>query len=467
MIKVFHIAVREFLATVLTKGFLFGILFPPLMILIMSIVMPLLMNKAAPRVKGHVAVIDATGDVAPRLEKAFTEEAIRQRREKRNADVMDSAGVPKSVQQAGGAAGAMGQAREQAPSMTLKVLPPDSDVEAAKAAIRQDAASGSGGGKEVEDGGDPRLALVVIPTGAVTAEAGKPYGGFDLFVAPKLDIEVRGDVEAQVRDAIVDARIKAANMDIAAVRSITQRPSASTKAITSTGEKKGSEVAQLLIPGAFMLLLWISVFTCGQYLLSSTIEEKSNRVMEVLLSAVSPMQLMAGKIMGQMWVGIVMLTLYGGAGIFGLIAMAMLDFVDLTNLIYLAVYFVIAFSLIACLMAAVGSAVNDVREAQSLLGPIMIVLIIPMMLWMPILRNPNSTFAQVASFVPPISPFVMVLRVAGSEKIPTWQIPASIAVGFISVGVFLWAASKVFRIGVLMYGKPPNIATLIKWIRMA
>lgn len=465
MIKVIHIAVREFLATVLTKGFLFGILFPPLMIVIMSIVMPLLMNKASPRVKGHVAVIDATGEVAPRLEKAFTEDAISRRREKRNAEVMDNAGVPKNVQNAGSAAGAMGPGQQPTPDMTLKVLPPESDVEAAKAAIRQDAAAG--GGKELEEGGDPRLALVVIPATAVTPEAGKAYSGFDLFVAPKLDIEVRGDVEAQVREAIVDARIKAANMDVAVVRAITQRPAAATKAITSTGEKKGSEVAQLLIPGAFMLLLWISVFTCGQYLLSSTIEEKSNRVMEVLLSAVSPMQLMAGKILGQMWVGMVMLVLYGGAGGMALIGFAMADFVDWINLVYLAIYFVIAFSLIACLMAAVGSAVNDIREAQSLLGPIMIVLIIPMMLWMPILRNPNSTFAQVASFVPPISPFVMVLRVAGSEKIPTWQIPASIVVGFISVGGFLWASAKVFRIGVLMYGKPPNIGTLIKWIRMA
>lgn len=464
MIKVFHIAVREFLATVLTKGFLFGILFPPLMIAIMSILMPMLMNKAAPKVKGHVAIIDATGEVAPRLERAFTEDAIRQRREKRNAEMFDQSGVPKQVQKAAAANAA--QTAEPAPDLTLKTLPADTDVEAAKAAIRQDAAAGADG-KVATDVADPRLALVVIPRAAVTPETGKPYGGFDLFVTPKLDIEVRGDVEAQVRDAIVDARITAAKMDIQAVRAITNRPEASTKAITSTGEKKGSEVAQLLIPGAFMLLLWISVFTCGQYLLSSTIEEKSNRVMEVLLSAVSPIQLMAGKILGQMCVGIVMLVLYGGAGIFGLVAAAMLDFIDLSNLIYLGIYFVIAFSLIACLMAAVGSAVNDIREAQSLLGPIMIVLIIPMMLWMPILRNPNSMFAQVASFVPPISPFVMVLRVAGSEKIPTWQIPASIVVGFISVGVFLWAASKVFRIGVLMYGKPPNIPTLIKWIRMA
>lgn len=462
MIKVFHIAVREFLATVLTKGFLFGILFPPILIAIMSILMPLLMNKAAPKVKGHVAIIDATGEVAPRLERAFTEDAIRQRRDKRQGAMLDEAGVPKPVQQA-----AKSGQGEPAPSLTLKVLPIGTDVEVAKAAIRQDAAAGASGGKEADEVSDPRLALLVIPLDAVAPQEGKRYAGFDMFVAPKLDIEVRGDVEAQVREAIVDARITAANMNVESVRAITSRPEATTKAITSTGEKKGSEIAQLLIPGAFMLLLWISVFTCGQYLLSSTIEEKSNRVMEVLLSAVSPIQLMAGKILGQMCVGIVMLTLYGSAGIFGLVAAAMLDFVDLSNLAYLAIYFVIAFSLIACLMAAVGSAVNDIREAQSLLGPIMIVLIIPMMLWMPILRNPNSTFAQVASFVPPISPFVMVLRVAGSEKIPTWQIPASIVVGFISVGVFLWAAAKVFRIGVLMYGKPPNIATLIRWVRMA
>ncbi len=97
----------------------------------------------------------------------------------------------------------------------------------------------------------------------------------------------------------------------------------------------------------------------------------------------------------------------------------------------------------------------------------MIVLVIPMMLWFPILRNPNSTFATVCSFIPPISPFIMVLRISGSEKIPAWEIPVSIAVGLVSVVVAAWAAAKIFRIGVLMYGKPPNFPTLIKWIRMA
>jgi ABC-2 type transport system permease protein len=464
VIKIFHVASREFLATVLTKGFIFGILFPPLMIGIMSTVMPALMNKAAPKVKGHVAIIDATGQVAPRLADAFTEKALLERRDKRNADLIERSGVPDSMKNmAPSSVGAAAVA--QAPDLKLTLLPPDADVDAAKAEIRQNAATA---GKNDDPNADPRLALVVVPKEAVQRVPGQPYKGFDLFVAPKLDIEVRSDIESQVKDAIVDARISAANLDAEAIKAITHRPDSSTKAITSSGEeKKQNDAAQFLIPAAFMFLLWISVFTCGQYLLSSTIEEKSNRVMEVLLSAVSPIQLMSGKILGQMCVGIAILCLYGGAGMFALVAFALLDVIDFMNLIYLGIYFVIAFSLIACVMAAVGSAVNDIREAQSLLGPIMIVLVIPMMLWMPILRNPNSTFAQIASFIPPIGPFVMVLRVAGSEKIPAWQIPASILVGFISVGVFLWATAKIFRIGVLMYGKAPNLGTLIRWIRMA
>jgi ABC-2 type transport system permease protein len=237
--------------------------------------------------------------------------------------------------------------------------------------------------------------------------------------------------------------------------------------VTAQGDQKIDEAAKILIPAAFMFLLWISTFTCGQYLLTSTIEEKSSRVMEVILSAVSPMQLLTGKILGQMCVGLVILVVYCGLGMAGLVVASMMSVIDPINLVYLAVYFVIAFFIIASLMAAVGSAVSDVREAQSLLGPVMIILIIPMMLWLPILRNPNSTFAQVCSFIPPISPFVMVLRLSGSEPVPFWQVIATVLLGGVTILTCLWAAGKVFRVGVLMYGKPPDLRTLIRWIRMA
>ena len=200
---------------------------------------------------------------------------------------------------------------------------------------------------------------------------------------------------------------------------------------------------------------------------SGVVAEKSSRVMEVILSAVSPMQLLSGKIAGQACVGLVILVVYSSAGLAALLAAAMFEMIDTMMLVYLFVYFFIAFASIACLFAAVGSAVSDINEAQSLIGPVMIVLVIPMMLWLPILQNPNSTFAQICSFVPPISPFIMVLRLAGSEPVPIWQIPATMLLGVGTVFAMAWAAAKIFRIGVLMYGKPPNLPTLIKWIRMA
>ncbi len=120
-----------------------------------------------------------------------------------------------------------------------------------------------------------------------------------------------------------------------------------------------------------MLLLWIATFTAGQYLLSGTIEEKSNRVMEVLLSAASPMQLMVGKIIGKGAVGALLLLLYGGAGILALVAFALSYLIQWHTLGLVAVYFVLAYVTIACMMSAVGAAVTEITEAQSLLGPIM------------------------------------------------------------------------------------------------
>ena len=460
--KTFQVAWREFKATVLTKAFLIAMVLPPAIMTVMFTLMPILMNQAAPRVTGRVAVVDQSGAVMPLLKDAFTTENMGSRRSRRvqKATEQVSKNVPGVVDPAQMQAAAA--ATEVRTQLSLEPLDKGVDVKAAKAEMMGVSGKDSGDGLQ-----NPRLVLAVIPVDAVTPESGKPYTGFELYVAPKLDIEVQEDIGNQIAKAIVDARIAASSMDVKQVRTLIERPDFDAVTVTAEGERKTNAAAAMLIPGAFLFLLWISVFSAGQYLLTSTIEEKSNRVMEVLLSAVSPMQLMVGKILGQMAVGGLILVLYAGVGVMGLVAAALTHLIDPMNLVYLCVYFLIAFFLVAAMMAAVGSAVSDVREAQSLIGPVMIVLIIPMMLWFPILRNPNSVFAQVCSFLPPISPFIMVLRLAGSEPVPFWQIPATILVGIVYSVIAAWAAAKIFRIGVLMYGKPPNFATLIKWVRMA
>jgi ABC-2 type transport system permease protein len=216
-----------------------------------------------------------------------------------------------------------------------------------------------------------------------------------------------------------------------------------------------------------MAVLMISVMIGGQYLLTTTVEEKSSRVVEVLLSALSPMQLMTGKILGQLCVGLTILLIYSSVGGGALILYGLADLIGLVPLIYMIVFFLIAYVTVGALMAAVGSAVNDMREAQSLQGPVMITLIIPYMLWFPISRDPNSLFATIISFLPPVNPFVMMLRITSTEPPPTWQVLLSILVGLLGVYVAVWAAAKVFRIGLLMFGKPPNLVTLVRWVRMA
>jgi ABC-2 type transport system permease protein len=462
MRRVFWVAWREFTATVMTKAFLIGIFLPPVMITLAMTLLPALMNREAPSVSGHIAVIDRSGQVGEKVVKAFSPEAVEKRRhermEKLLAEVPPVPGAKEKIAESQ----KLTDKFAPPPQLSVVVLDPTTDVDAAKKPILE------ARGKEKETGNkETRLGLIVIPPEAVTPAKPGEYGGFELFVAPRLDIEVQGDIETQVARSIVDARLESNHLSVDDVRAMVKRPDVKTKAVTAQGDQQSNEAAKLLLPGAFMFLLYMSVMICGQGLLASTIEEKSTRVMELVLSAVTPVQLMVGKIIGQMAVGLVFLGVYASAGLAALTFFALLSNVDMMNLVWLGVFFVIAFGMMASLFAAVGSAVNDIREAQTLQTPLMLVMIIPILLWMPILRNPNSTFAQVMSFVPPASPFVMVLRLAGSEKIPAWQVPASIAVGLFFMLLFLWAAAKIFKVGVLMYGRPPNLLTLLKWIRMA
>ncbi len=510
MYKTLIVAVREFASTVLTKGFLFGIIMMPLMIFIAIIGISVLMKNAGPKVEGTVAIIDHSGLVAPRIVERFTPEAI----EKEKAESAEmiagateqlTAGTPLPEAQKQMATGivkdAARAAAEKARGISIETLPVDADVEKEKAGLATvdiHARSSDATARK------PRVMLVVIPRQSVTPEtvggdapppppapepgAGtsiaslttdkpesrSPYAKYEVFTAPKLDFEIRQRVQRKVEDSIVDARIESdprlvrSGLSPATLRGILGTPGSEIINVTKTGEKKGKlGELQMLIPMAFILLLFMAVMVSGQSLLTTTIEEKSSRVMEVLLSAVSPMQLMVGKILGQMGVGLLILILYAGMGVGGLIALSLADLIDFSKIIYLIVFFVIAYFTVASMMAAIGSAVSELREAQTLMTPVMMIMIIPWILWLPISRAPNSLMAQILSFVPGANPFVMVIRLCGSEPVPAWQIPLSILVGAATAVFCAWAAAKVFRIGVLMYGKPPNFRTLVKWVKMA
>jgi len=482
MMKTFLVARREFVTTVFTKGFLLGVLMTPVMIVMVVGAISLTQLLKGPTVTGNIAVIDQTpgGAVGPRVLERFSTERIEKERADRAAAVGKLAeeqaqklGVAGPQTQAAGrfATAALDNELAKLKALSVTVLPPGTDIEEQKKLLGEVDVRGQ---RDVPGKGVGTIAVAIVPEGALSPGESGAYSRFELLTANRLDTEITSEIERRVGQAIVDARVAAdprfaaGGLGVQELRRLLDAPDAKVGAVTAGGGvKKSAGVFQFMLPMAFMLLLMMSVMTGGNYLLTTTIEEKSSRVMEVLLSAVSPLELMVGKILGQMCVGLVILVVYSGMGIASLFAFALQHQLDPMMLVYLVVFFLIAFTTIASMMAAVGSAVNELREAQSLMTPLMLLIMLPWLLWMPISRAPNSMFATILSFVPGVNPFVMMLRLSGSEPPPAWQPPVAILVGLVTVVVCAWGASKVFRVGVLMYGKPPNFRTLLRWIRMA
>ena len=450
--KVMSVALREFRATVLTKGFVLGVVLAPVLgVAAMGIAAWAATQQMSP-VSGTLAIIDPSGKVAPlAAEELSPERRARQAGEAVEAGMKE---LPEGV-------------RDQARAAASAGIGPAVDI--AVDDVRDPEREQELRGK-VADGSLLGLAIVgedVLRVRPPGAEGEAP--GFTLVVPPSSAPRVTNLLDDAVAEAIVRARVAGAGADYAALGSLMERPGASVRRMSEDGtEATESVAARLILPLGFMLLVWIATFSSGQYLLTATIEEKSNKVMEVILSAVSPMQLLTGKILGYAMVSALIVGVYGSMGIAGLAAAAMADLVSPWSLALLAVYFVMAYAFVATMMAGAGSAVTDLQEAQSLLTPLMLVLTLPLLLVMPVTEHPNGWIATTMSFVPPAIPFIMAVRLAASgDPVPAWQVAATIVWGFAWVGVFLWAGAKVFRVGILMQGKPPSPRELWRWIRMS
>jgi ABC-2 type transport system permease protein len=176
---------------------------------------------------------------------------------------------------------------------------------------------------------------------------------------------------------------------------------------------------------------------------------------------------MWGKLLGQLGVGLVVMGVYVGLGLLGLSQFSMLSLLEPQLVVFLFVFYLVTYLMFGSLMLSVGAAVNQVADAQSLMGPIMLLLLTPYVLTPIIGQAPNSTFSVVVSFIPPVNTFAMMARLASDTPPPLWQALLTIVVGFAGAAVCVWFAARIFRISLLLHGKPPNLATMIRWARMA
>ena len=456
MKRILTIASRDFVAVISTKGFIVGLLVMPAIMVLMVTLGPRLFDDTNFQIEGEFALIDPTGSVATELQAALDPDAIAERRLAEFRRELEQA--PDAVQ--GLAEMAVTQSMDEvlgpAPNVRLIERPADVDIEVEKQWLSE------------ESEGLRHVALIAIHDNAVRPAAGEStFGTYDLYIPPGLDDRVGDFINSTIREAIVNARVSAQALDRETIDSIVRVPRQRSITVTEGQERQTVDEFSFVLPMAFMMLMFMGVMVGGQSMLTSTIEEKSSRVVEVLLSAVSPMELMAGKLLGSISVSMVAMGFYLLMGLTLLSSFSLFGLLDPWLILYLLIFFVIGFFVMGSLMMAVGAAVNEMSEAQSLMMPLMLVMIVPMVLWPAISRNPNSMLAIAVSFVPPINPFGMLIRMASSQPPPLWQVWLSIGIGAASVFGALWVAAKIFRIGLLMYGKPPDLKTLIRWVRAA
>jgi ABC-2 type transport system permease protein len=279
------------------------------------------------------------------------------------------------------------------------------------------------------------------------------------------EIDVFQTISNLVNQTVVNERYRRHDLSPELISQLRRHVPVERIDVTMEQASPAESVVTILAPFFFLFLMFAGVFGTNQQMLTSVIEEKNSRVMEILLAAVSPFQLMAGKILGLTAVGFTLIFFWGGGAIAAAALRGMAGLINAGLVVYFVIYFILGFLVISAILAAIGSVCNTVKEAQSLMAPITMLIVAPMVAWIFIASNPNGTLAIVLSFIPPITPMIMILRLAVEPDLPIWQIGATILLLVATVPAVMWASAKVFRTGILMYGKPPSIRELVRWVR--
>jgi ABC-2 type transport system permease protein len=257
-------------------------------------------------------------------------------------------------------------------------------------------------------------------------------------------------------------------------RLMTQMPVDAVQ-LSKTGEQKKGGAGNFFVGFILCALLVIPTLVYGVDVMRGIIQEKTDRVVEVLISSVSPSQLLVGKILGiaavgltQVAVWLIMMSLVGGYGAAAAMAAGvnLSQFIRLGTFFFFPIFFVLAFLTFVCIYAIGGAACNNDREAQQLIAPVTMLMMLPWFMLVALITNPDSALATAFSMAPVFGPMTMYIRTLVSDP-PPMQIAISIAVSILTIAAFMWVTAKIFRVGILSYGKRPTIPELWRWLKVA
>jgi ABC-2 type transport system permease protein len=436
MHKIVTIARRDYIATVRTKAFVFGLVIAPMLFGGGSIAMSFF--KGQPDLKDRrVAIVDHTGVVAGPLVSAA--------REKNDRELFD-----KITHQ------------QIAPRYVFEVIAPAADSRDQLLAL-----SGRVRRKQLvaflEIGKD----ALRPPGPADDADARVSYytnaGGID---------EMRNWLNGPINDGVRLARLAQLGIDINRNKDLTASVPIDGLSLVERDEKTGevhparkrSELEGFFVPFAVAMILAMIVMVGSAPMLQNVTQDKSQRIVETLLGAATPFELMTGKVLGSVGVSMTSSVLYVLAGAFAVNALGDAGLLPLTIIPWFYVYLLADVVMLCAFAAALGACCSTPQDAQNLAIVLLMPVLIPMFMLVTVLRQPNGTLATAMSLIPPFTPILMLLRQAMPDGgVPAWQPWVGLGGVLVFAAATVWAASRIFRVAILMQGKPPRLAEMMRW----
>lgn len=300
-------------------------------------------------------------------------------------------------------------------------------------------------------------------------------GQVEFFNRNPGDVISQRTLESALNRAVREQRLIEAKVDTRTREELFQPVNVQAIKVGASGQERDSGGSFALVFG-IGFVMYLSILMYGQVVLGAVIEEKETRIAEILFSSVKPFTLMMGKLVGVSLVALTQLTIWGLAfsafALYGVNVLAArglnanIPRIPFSHYIYFGLFFLLGYFIYATIYALVGSMVTTAQEGGQLAMPIILILVISFYLFFPVSRSPDSPFSFWVSMIPFSAPVAMLVRIV-TQTPPFWQIALSLFIGFGSVLLIMWIASRVYRVGMLMYGKRASIPEALRWARQA
>ena len=470
MNKVFVIAVREFKAAVLTKAFIISVAIMPLLMGGSVLVQAFLRGKTGPSEKTY-AVIDRTGgQVFERLKKAV---AKRNKFDVIDPDTKQRTDPDFKLEKVTPAEDKEKQRYELSERVRngelngfmeigKEVLKPLSKEEAEELRKARADARRKGSMSYGQKLGDDKI-LRFYTSNTIATE-------FSSWAMGRLNLEIallRQGVSAEVLEKLETTLGpgEEGNARMSEVPMVVSEPLIKNPLSGQIEEpKEVNYVASLLVPIIITMMMFTLVMVGASPLMQGVVEEKSQRIAEVLLASVRPFELMLGKLLGTVAVSVVLMLVYLGGGWWTAVYFGYGEYIQPGMVVWFVVFQILAVLMYGSVFISVGAACTDIKETQAMLMPVMIIICIPLFVLRNVIQEPQSDFAMMMSLIPPATPMLMTSRMAVYQGIPFWQPMVGVLLVLVTTIVFVYVASRIFRVGLLAQGKGASFAQIIRWI---